>query len=469
MQVHLRVLPTHLYARKDNNSNADTAICNPPRETVKMSDTVTIIDNRTGKQIECPVEEGVYGAPVINTRQLYGELGMFTYDPGFATTASCRSSITYLDGEEGVLMYRGYPIEQLAEHSTYLETCYLLIHGELPNRRQMDEWERAIALHSNTHEHLSRFYTGYRYDAHPMSIMAGVFGAIASYYHDATDIRNPEHRLLTARRVIAKMPTLASKCYRYASGLPFVYPDSSRSYIENLMAMMFSRPSEEYHPNPVAVRALDLLFILHADHEQNASTSTVRIAGSSNANPFACIAAGICTLWGKAHGGANEAVINMLKEIEHPDNIQKFVERAKDKDDPFRLMGFGHRVYKNYDPRAKIIRQSCHELLEEMNLNQPQFEIAMELERLALEDDYFIERKLYPNVDFYSGLIYQALGIPSEMFTVMFTLARSAGWIAQWIELMEDPEFRIGRPRQLYVGQKQRDYVSMDKRNCTRS
>lgn len=429
-----------------------------------MSDTVTIIDNKTGKQIECPVIEGVYGAPVINTNALYSELGMFTYDPGFGTTASCRSAITYLDGENGVLLHRGYPIEQLAEQSTYLEVCYLLIHGELPAQKEMDEWEKAINMHSMTHEHLSRFYTGYRYDAHPMSIMAGVFGAIASYYHDATDIHNREHRLLTARRVIAKMPTLAAKCYRYAMGLPFVYPDNNRSYIENLMYMMFSWPSEQYQPNPVAVRALDLLFILHADHEQNASTSTVRLAGSAETNPFACVAAGICTLWGKAHGGANEAVINMLEEIEHPKNIEKYVNRAKDKDDPFRLMGFGHRVYKNYDPRAKIIRQACHDLLKEMHLNQPLFEIAMELERIALEDEYFIERKLYPNVDFYSGLIYQALKIPSDMFTVMFTLARSAGWIAQWIELMEDPEFRIGRPRQLYVGPEQRDYIPADKR-----
>ncbi len=429
-----------------------------------MSDTVTITDNRTGKQVECSVIDGVYGAPVIDTSQLYSELGMFTYDPGFATTSSCRSAITYLDGEQGVLLHRGYPIEQLAENSTYLEVCYLLIHGELPGRMEMEEWERSIGQHSMTHEHLSRFYTGYRYDAHPMSIMAGVFGAIASYYHDATDIHDRGHRLLTARRVIAKMPTLAAKCYRYAMGLPFVYPDTNRSYIENLMYMMFSWPNGEYQPNPVAVRVLDLLFILHADHEQNASTSTVRLTGSAETNPFACVAAGICTLWGKAHGGANEAVIKMLEEIGHPENIQKFVDRAKDKDDPFRLMGFGHRVYKNYDPRAKIIRQACHDLLEEMNLNQPLFEVAMELERIALEDEYFIERKLYPNVDFYSGLIYQALRIPTEMFTVMFALARSAGWIAQWMELMEDPEFRIGRPRQLYVGAEKRDYVPIDER-----
>lgn len=429
-----------------------------------MSNTVTIIDNRTGKQIECPVTEGTYGAPIIDTRHLYNELGMFTFDPGLATTASCRSAITYLDGENGILLHRGYPIEQLAENSTFLEVCYLLIHGDLPTRTQMDEWERSLKMHTMTHEHLSRFYSGYRYDAHPMSIMAGVVGAVASFYHDATDIRNPEHRLLTARRVIAKMPNIASKCYRYASGLPFVYPDNKRSYVENFMYMTFSWPTEDFVPNAVAVRALDLLFILHADHEQNASTSTVRLCASAESNPFACVAAGISTLWGKSHGGANEAVIKMLEEIEHPRNIPKFIERAKSKEDSFRLMGFGHRVYKNYDPRAKIIRQTCHDLLEEMNLNQPLFEIAMELERIALEDDYFIERKLYPNVDFYSGLIYQALRIPTRMFTVLFALARSAGWIAQWMEFMEDPDFRIGRPRQLYIGAKQRDYLSIAKR-----
>jgi citrate synthase len=431
---------------------------------VVMSESVTIIDNRTGKQIECPVLTGKYGAPVIDTNSLYKELGMFTMDPGFGTTSSCRSAITYLDGDEGILLHRGYPIEQLAENSSYLEVCYLLIHGELPTKLEMGSWEHDMKMHSMTHDHLSRFYTGYRYDAHPMSIMSGVFAAIASYYHDATDIRDPAHRMLTARRVIGKIPNVAAKCYRYASGLPFVYPDNSRSYVENFMYMMFSWPSEEYIPSPVAVRALELLFILHADHEQNASTTAVRLAASAEANPFACIAAGICTLWGKAHGGANEAVINMLTEIGHKDNIPKYIARAKDKDDSFRLMGFGHRVYKNYDPRARIIQKAVYDLMEEMNLNQPLFEIAMELERIALIDDYFIERKLYPNVDFYSGLIYQALRIPTEMFTVMFALARSAGWIAQWLELMEDPDFRIGRPRQLYVGPEKRDYLAIDKR-----
>jgi len=429
-----------------------------------MSDTVTITDNRTGKKLECPIIDGVYGDSVIDTKALHKGLGMFTFDPGFGTTSSCRSSITYLDGSNGVLLHRGYPIEQLAEKSTYMEVCYLLIHGQLPDQVQMVEWDNSIKMHTLTHEHLSRIYSGYRYDAHPMSIMAGVVNALASYYHDATDIKNPEHRLLTAKRVIAKMPNIASKCYRYAAGLPFVYPDNSKGFVENFLRMTFSLPSEEYEASPVAVRALELLLILHADHEQNASTSAVRLTGSAESNPFACIAAGINTLWGKAHGGANEAVVHMLEEIGDASNIQKYVDKAKDKDDSFRLMGFGHRVYKNHDPRATIIRKACHELISEMNLNQPMFEVAMELERIALEDDYFIERKLYPNVDFYSGLIYQALKIPVSMFTVMFALARSAGWIAQWMELMEDPDFRIGRPRQLYVGVEKRDYVDIAQR-----
>jgi len=429
-----------------------------------MSDTVTIIDNKSEKQIECPVHHGTSGPPVIDIKDLYKELGMFALDPGYTTTSSCRSAITYLDGEQGILMHRGYPIEQLAEKSNFLEVAYLLVHGELPNKTEMEQWETSITMHTMTHEHLSRFYTGYRYDAHPMSIIGGVVNAIASYYHDAMDIRNPEHRLTTVKQIIGKMPNIASKCYRHASGLPFVYPDNAKGYIENLMYMTFSLPSEKYHPSPVAVRALELLFILHADHEQNASTSAVRLTGSAESNPFACIASGIATLWGKAHGGANEAVIEMLEEIAEPKNVQKFIDRAKGKDDPFRLMGFGHRVYKNHDPRATIIRQACHNLLSEMNLNQPMFEVAKELERIALEDDYFVERKLYPNVDFYSGLIYQALRIPSNMFTVMFALARSAGWVAQWNEMMDDPDFRIGRPRQLYIGAARRDYVPLKQR-----
>jgi len=427
--------------------------------------TVTIIDNQSGKSAEFPVRHGSYGAPVIEIGDLYKELGMFTLDPGYGVTGSCRSAITYLDGEHGVLLHRGYPIEQLAEKSTFLEVAYLLIHGELPNQAEMSTWDHAIKMHGMTHEHLHRFYSGYRYDAHPMSVLTGVVGAVASFYHDEMDIYDPQERLITARRIIGKMPNLVSKIYRYQSGLPFVYPDNSRDYVENFMSMMFSWPTEPFEINPVAVRALDLLLILHADHEQNASTSTVRLAGSAESNPFACVAAGIVTLWGKSHGGANEAVIHMLEEIGAPKNIPGFVERAKDKTDPFRLMGFGHRVYKNYDPRATIIRAACHNLLEEMNLNQPLFEIAMELEQLALEDDYFIERKLYPNVDFYSGLIYQALNIPKQMFTPMFALARSAGWIAQWMEMMGDEDFRIGRPRQLYVGAETRDYVPLAERD----
>jgi citrate synthase len=426
--------------------------------------TVTITDNTTGKQVECPVHEGQYGAPVIDIKNLYKELGMFTFDIGYASTAACRSAITYLDGEEGVLLHRGYPIDQLAEQSSFLEVSYLLINGELPNAKQLDDWNHAIKMHGMTHEHLARFYQGYRYDAHPMSVLAGVVAAVASYYHNTTDIYNPEDRLMTAKRVIAKMPNLVSKIYRYQSGLPFVYPDNSRDYIENFMYMMFSWPTEPYVANPVAMRAMNLLLILHADHEQNASTSTVRLAGSAESNPFACVAAGVSTLWGKAHGGANEAVIDMLKEIGDAKNIRKFVDRAKDKNDNTRLMGFGHRVYKNYDPRAKIIRQACHDLLDEMHLDQPMFEIAMELERIALEDEYFISRKLYPNVDFYSGLIYQALNIPTSMFTPMFALARASGWIAQWMEMLSDGDFRIGRPRQLYIGAKQRDYVPVAER-----
>ncbi len=426
--------------------------------------TVTITDNKTGKSCECLVLEGRYGAPVIEIGKLYKELGMFTLDVGFGVTGSCRSAITYLDGEEGVLLHRGYPIEQLAKNSSFLEVAYLLIRGELPNQQEMEDWERAIKMHGMTHEHLHRFYSGYRYDAHPMSVLTGVVGAVASFYHDGMDIYDPNERFITARRIIGKMPNLVSKIYRYQSGLPFVYPNNSLNYVENFMSMMFSWPTEPFELNPTAVRALNLLLILHADHEQNASTSTVRLAGSAESNPFACVAAGIVTLWGRSHGGANEAVIHMLEEIGDAKNIPKFVARAKDKDDPFRLMGFGHRVYKNYDPRAMIIRQACHELLDEMNLNQPLFEIAMELEKLALDDEYFIERKLYPNVDFYSGLIYQALNIPKSMFTPMFALARSAGWIAQWMEMMGDEDFRIGRPRQLYIGAEKRDYVPIEKR-----
>lgn len=430
-----------------------------------MSETVVITDKSTGKELECPVIKGVYGAPVIDTKNLYKELGKFNFDPGFATTAACRSSITYLDGEEGVLLHRGYPIDQLAENSTYLELCYLLLKGELPSQTQYTAFREQLNRRNLVHEHLERFYSGYLHDAHPMSILVGVTGALSAYYHEALDINDPEDRELTAMRVIAKMPILAAHCYKHSVGHPFVYSRSDLGYVENFLNMMFSIPCRNYEPSPTAIRALDLLLILHADHEQNASTSTVRLAGSAEANPFACISAGIVTLWGPAHGGANEAVIRMLEEIGDPSDIPKFVERAKDKNDPFRLMGFGHRVYKNHDPRATIIRKACHELLGELEgIDQPMFETAMELERIALEDEYFIERKLYPNVDFYSGIILKALNIPTSMYTVIFALARSVGWISQWLELMDDPEFRIGRPRQLYIGAEKRDYVPMDKR-----
>lgn len=430
-----------------------------------MSDTVTITDNRSGKQVECPILDGVYGAPVIDTKELYKELGMFTFDPGFLTTASCKSAITYLDGEQGILLHRGYPIDQLAQNSSYLEVCYLLLYGELPTQNQFAAFMANLNKRNMVHEHLERFYNGYLYDAHPMSMLIGVTGALSSYYHEAMDINDPVDRELTAVRVIAKMPILAAHCYKHSVGHPFVYSRDDLGYVENFLNMMFSVPMREYHPPEIAVKALNLMLILHADHEQNASTSTVRLAGSAEANPFACIAAGIVTLWGRAHGGANEAVLTMLGEIGHIDNIPKFIAKAKDKDDPFRLMGFGHRVYKNYDPRATIIRQVCHDLLEEVDtVDQPLLDIAMRLEEIALKDQYFIERKLYPNVDFYSGIILKALGIPTSMYTVMFALARSAGWIAQWLEMMQDPDFKIGRPRQLYIGQEKRDYVPIEKR-----
>ena len=429
------------------------------------TDTVTIIDNKTGKQLECPVLRGRCGPPVIDTQAIYGQLGMFTFDPGFLCTAACRSAITYLDGEEGVLLHRGYPIEQLAEQSTYLEVCYLLLKGELPTQEEFARFREELNRRNMVHEHLERFFNGYLYDAHPMSMMVGITGALSSYYHEALDINDPEDRELTAIRVIAKMPILAAHCYKHAVGHPFVYSRGDLGYVENFLNMMFSVPMRPYEPHPVAVKALDLLLILHADHEQNASTSTVRLAGSAEANPFACVAAGIVTLWGRAHGGANEAVLNMLNDIGDVKQIPRFIERAKDKSDPFRLMGFGHRVYKNFDPRATIIRKVCHQLLDEVGIiDQPTFEIAMELERIALQDEYFIERKLYPNVDFYSGIILKALGIPTSMYTVLFALSRSVGWIAQWLEFMEDQDMRIGRPRQLYVGPDRRDYTPMDQR-----
>ncbi|BCO30706.1 citrate synthase [Thiohalobacter sp. COW1] len=433
-----------------------------------MSDehTVTITDNRTGKSVELPVSKGTHGAQVFSLQGLHEGLGMFTYDPGYAATASCRSSITYIDGDEGTLLYRGYPIEQLAEHSDYLEVCYLLLYGELPQPAEMNKFREIINRHSMVNEGLLRFYDGFRYDAHPMAIMVGVVGALSAFYHDSTDVTDPYHREISAHRMIAKMPTLAAASYKHSVGQPIIYPDNSLGYVDNFLRMMFAVPSEPYEVNPVASRALDLMMILHADHEQNASASTVRLASSSGANPFASVAAGIASLWGPAHGGANEAVVQMLESIESVKQVPELVARAKDKSDSFRLMGFGHRIYKQYDPRAKIIRQSCHDLLNELGStrDQPLFEIALELERIALEDDYFKERNLYPNVDFYSGIILRALGIPLSMFTVMFVMSRTVGWIAQWMEMMDDPEQRIGRPRQLYVGHSRRDYTPIDQR-----
>ena len=434
-----------------------------------MSDeTVTLIDDTTGKEIKLPLYTPTAGPKVIDIGKLNKELGYFTYDPGFMSTASCSSAITFLDGGKGVLQYRGYPIEQLAEHSSYLEVCYLLLNNRLPTKSELDEFENTVTRHTMLHEAMIRFFTGFRRDAHPMAIMVGCVGALAAFYHDHMDIHDAEHRKITAYRLIAKMPTIAAMSYRYANGKPFVYPRNALNYTENFLYMMFSMPSEEYTPDPLLAKALDLIMILHADHEQNASTSTVRLAGSSDANPFAAVASGIAALWGPAHGGANEAVIRMLIDInESGKPLRSFVDRAKDKNDSFRLMGFGHRVYKNYDPRAKLIREICHKLLNDMETSGEQkklLETAMALEKVALEDDYFIERNLYPNVDFYSGIIFLAMGIPMNMFTVIFAMARTIGWISQWSEMMEDEEAKIGRPRQLYNGAIDLDYVPIDKR-----
>ncbi len=430
------------------------------------TETVTITDNSTGKSVECPIRKGTLGHPVIDCQSIAKELGMFTFDPAFVTTASCESAISYIDGENGILLHRGYPIEQLAEQSTYLEVCYLLLNGELPTHDQMLDFESKIKRLSLLHEAILNFFNGFRRDAHPMSMLVGVMGGMSSFYHEELDIYNPEHREMCAMRVVAKMPTIAAKSFRYLLGRPYVYPRHDLNYVENFANMMFDLPNRESTLNPTAVRALDIMLILHADHEQNASTSTVRLAGSSQANPYACVAAGIATLWGPAHGGANEAVIKMLHEIGDIKNILDYIDKVKDKDNPTRLMGFGHRVYKNFDPRAKIIRKACYDLLEQLDAadQQPMFEIAMELERIALEDEYFVERKLYPNVDFYSGIILSALGIPTNMFTALFAVARSVGWIAQWKEMIEEPSLKIGRPRQVYTGYAARDYVSIENR-----
>lgn len=430
------------------------------------NNTVTITDNRTGKTVECPIKEGTHGQPVIECQAIAKELGMFTFDPAFVTTASCESAITYIDGDQGILLHRGYPIDELAEKSTYLEVCYLLLYGELPSQVEMDKFSLTIRRLSLLHEALLNFFNGFRRDAHPMAMLVGVVGGLSSYYHEQMNIFDPEHRDMCAMRVIAKMPTIAAKSFRYLLGRPYVYPRHDLSYVENFANMMFDLPNRPSQLNPTAVRALEIMLILHADHEQNASTSTVRLAGSSQANPYSCIAAGVATLWGPAHGGANEAVIKMLHQIGDVSHIPQFIAKVKDKNNTTRLMGFGHRVYKNFDPRAKIIREICHQLLSELDSpeQQPMFEIAMELERIALQDEYFIERKLYPNVDFYSGIILSALGIPTHMFTVMFAVARSAGWISQWKEMMEEPSLRIGRPRQLYVGAQKRSYIPIDER-----
>ncbi|MCE7027771.1 citrate synthase [Jiella avicenniae] len=412
------------------------------------------------------MRSGTLGPDVIDVTTLYKQGGVFTYDPGFSSTASCESKITYIDGDEGILLHRGYPIDQLAERGDYLETCYLLLYGELPTQREKDDFVYRVTRHTMIHEQMSRFFTGFRRDAHPMAVMCGSVGALSAFYHDSTDIADPHQRMVASLRMVAKMPTIAAMAYKYHIGQPFVYPRNDLSYAENFLHMCFAVPCEPYRINPVLARAMDRIFILHADHEQNASTSTVRLAGSSGANPFACVAAGIACLWGPAHGGANEAALNMLMEIGSKDRIPEFIARAKDKNDPFRLMGFGHRVYKNYDPRAKIMQQTCHEVLDELGIkDDPLLEVAMELERIALTDEYFVEKKLYPNVDFYSGITLKALGFPTTMFTVLFAVARTVGWIAQWKEMIEDPHQRIGRPRQLYTGAPMRDYVSPEERD----
>ncbi|HSE02194.1 MAG TPA: citrate synthase [Burkholderiales bacterium] len=415
--------------------------------------------------VDFPVLTGSVGPDVIDVRALYAKTGKFTYDPGFMSTASCRSSITYIDGDKGILQYRGYPIEQLAEHCSFLEVAYLILNGELPNATQLEEFVGIVRRHTMVHEQLTRFYSGFRRDAHPMAVLCGVVGALSAFYHDSIDIHDARSREISAFRLIAKLPTLTAMAYKYNTGQPFMYPKNALPYVDNFLYMMFGTPCEEYKPNPVLARAIERVLILHADHEQNASTSTVRLAGSTGANPFACISAGIASLWGPAHGGANEAVLKMLGEIGDAKNIPAFIKRVKDKDGYAMLMGFGHRVYKNYDPRAKIIQQTCHEVLEELDLMDDQlFKLAIALEKVALEDDYFIKRKLYPNVDFYSGIVYKALGIPVSMFTAIFALARTVGWIAQWNELIGDPDQKIGRPRQLFAGAARREFPPMSKR-----
>ena len=428
-------------------------------------DKKATLNTPDGKSYEFAVMPGTIGPEVIDIRTLYGKSGMFTYDPGFLSTASCSSTITYIDGDAGVLLYRGYPIEQLAQHCDFLEVCYLLLNGELPNAKQKAEFDHTVIHHSMVHDQLNRFFTGFRRDSHPMAVMVGVVGALSAFYHDSLDINNPEHRNIAAFRLIAKLPTIVAMAYKYTVGQPFMYPKNELGYTANFMRMMFAVPAEEYKVNDVMVRALDRIFILHADHEQNASTSTVRLSGSSGANPFACIAAGIACLWGPAHGGANEACLQMLEEIGDVSKIDEFIKKVKDKNSGVRVMGFGHRVYKNHDPRAKLMRETCHEVLNELGLhNDRLFKLAIALEKIALEDEYFVQRKLYPNVDFYSGIVQRALGIPVSMFTCIFALARTVGWIAQWQEMISDPEYKIGRPRQLYRGAARREVKQISQR-----
>jgi citrate synthase len=434
-------------------------------ENKAPKESVTLINNSTGKTTEFPLLSGTIGPKVADIRSLYASQDIFTYDPGYMSTGSCKSAITYIDGDAGVLLHRGYAIADLAENCSFLEVAYLILKGELPNPAQKSKFEYDIAHHSMVHEQINFFFRGFRRDSHPMAVLCGVVGAMAAFYHDSIDINDPHHRMVASYRLVAKMPTIVAWAYKYAQGQPFMYPQNKLSYAENFLHMMYATPCEEYNVSPVLAKAMDRILILHADHEQNASTSTVRLAGSSGANPFACIAAGIASLWGPAHGGANEAVLEMLHEIGSVDRIPEYIKKAKDKDDPFRLMGFGHRVYKNYDPRAKIMQKTCHEVLNELGVHdEPLLKLAMELERIALEDPYFVERKLFPNVDFYSGIIFRAMGIPTQVFTCLFALARTVGWIAQWNEMLTDPDQKIGRPRQLYVGSPQRAFVPLDKR-----
>lgn len=426
--------------------------------------TVTMTDNATGKTADFNVLQGTAGVPVVDIRNFNKELGLFTYDPGFTATGSCKSDITFIDGDKGVLQYRGYPIEQLASNSDYMETCYLLLNGELPTQDQKDKFSYDISHHTMVHDQITNFFRGFRRDAHPMAVMCGVVGALSAFYHDSLDIEDPWHRTVASYRLIAKMPTIAAWAYKYTVGQPFVYPRNDMGYAENFLHMCFSTPAEEYKVDPVVAKTLDLIFLLHADHEQNASASTVRLAGSTGANPYACIAAGIAALWGPSHGGANEQVLNMLEEIGTVDKVPAMVARAKDPNDSFRLFGFGHRVYKNFDPRATVISKAAHEVLDILGVHDPLLEVAVELERIALEDEYFIQRRLYPNVDFYSGFILKAMGFPVPMFTALFAIGRTVGWVSQWNELIGDSEQKINRPRQLYTGAVSRDYVPVNKR-----